>query len=66
MDIKGTMASLNKLMEEGLIDEAMAQCDKILGGENVPDGLILSSRPSCALSTRKAIWLVPNNPAVRK
>lgn len=39
MDIKGTMASLNKLMEEGLIDEAMAQCDKILGGENVPDGL---------------------------
>lgn len=39
MDIKGTMASLNKLMEEGLIDEAMAQCDKILDGENVPDGL---------------------------
>ena len=39
MDIKGTMASLNRLMEEGLIDEAVAQCDKILGGENVPDGL---------------------------
>jgi len=39
MDIKETVASLNKLMQEGLVDEAVTQCEKILGGENVPDGL---------------------------